>query len=96
MVDVAKAKLFGINMGTIKWNDSYNVAQFEYDPSFIAKGLEPSPLMMSVQEGRLYSFGNLNRETFSGLPGLFADSLPDMYGRAIFNKILYIIAQMVA
>lgn len=36
--------------------------------------------------GRIYSFGNLNRDTFNGLPGMLADSLPDTYGRALFDQ----------
>ena len=88
MVDVAKVKMFGMNVGTVRWDSSYEVARFEYDAQFAGKGIEPSPLMMPVQQGRIYSFGNLNRETFNGLPGMLADSLPDTYGRALFDKWL--------
>ena len=66
MVDVAKVKLFGMDMGTFRWDESYNVARFEYDKNFADKGIEPSPIMMPVQQGRIYSFGNLNRDTFIG------------------------------
>lgn len=88
MVDVAKVKMFGMNVGTVRWDSSYEVARFEYDAQLAGKGIEPSPLMMPVQQGRIYSFGNLNRETFNGLPGMLADSLPDTYGRALFDKWL--------
>ena len=44
--------------------------------------------MMPVREGRVYSFGELNKTTFKGLPGMLADSLPDTYGRALFEKWL--------
>lgn len=88
MVDVAKVKMFGMNVGTVRWDSSYEVARFEYDAQFAGKGIEPSPLMMPVQPGRIYSFVNLNRETFNGLPGMLADSLPDTYGRALFDKWL--------
>lgn len=88
MVDVAKVKMFGMNVGTVRWDSSYEVARFEYDAQFAGKGIEPSPLMMPMQQGRIYSFGNLNRETFNGLPGMLADSLPDTYGRALFDKWL--------
>ena len=88
MVDVAKVKMFGTNVGTVRWDSSYEVARFEYDAKFAGKGIEPSSLMMPVQQGRIYSFGNLNRETFNGLPGMLADSLPDTYGRALFDKWL--------
>lgn len=88
MVDVAKVKMFGMDVGTFRWDGIYDVARFEYDRDFATKGIEPSPIMMPVQQGRVYSFGNLDRGTFSGLPGMLADSLPDTYGRALFDRWL--------
>ena len=88
MVDVARVKMFGLPVGTFRWDERYELAQFEYERSFVGRGLEPSPLMMPVREGRVYSFANLNRETFMGLPGMLADSLPDTYGRALFDRWL--------
>ena len=88
MVDVAKVNMFGMPVGTFRWDERYEVARFEYDSSFVGRGLEPSPLMMPVREGRIYSFGDLDKETFKGLPGMLADSLPDTYGRALFDKWL--------
>ncbi len=88
MVDVAKVNLFSIPVGTFSWDERYGVVRFEYDRSFVGRGLEPSPLMMPVQEGRIYSFANLGRDTFQGLPGMLADSLPDTYGRALFDRWL--------
>lgn len=88
MVDVAKVRLYGKNLGVFRWDAARNVAQFEYDPAFISTGLEPSPIVMPVRPGRIYSFGNLNPDTFNGLPGMLADSLPDTYGKALFEKWL--------
>ena len=88
MVDVARVRMFGLPVGTFSWDKRYDVARFEYDHSFIGRGLEPSPLLMPVREGRVYSFAGLDRETFKGLPGMLADSLPDTYGRALFDRWL--------
>lgn len=88
MVDVAKVNMFGIPVGTFRWDERYEVVRFEYDTRFVGRGLEPSPLMMPVREGRIYSFGDLDKETFKGLPGMLADSLPDTYGRALLDKWL--------
>lgn len=88
MVDVALVKMFGRTVGTVMWNARYGIARFEYDADFVRCGLHPSPIMMPVREGRVYSFANLNRETFCGLPGMLADSLPDTYGRALFDRWL--------
>ena len=80
--------MFGKPVGTFRWDPNYEVAQFEYDRSFLGTGIEPSPIMMPVREGRVYSFASLNRDTFMGLPGMLADSLPDTYGRALFDRWL--------
>lgn len=88
MVDIAKVKLYGHDLGTFRWNSRYEVAQFEYADSFVEQGIEPSPIMMPVRKGRVYSFGDIGRETFKGLPGMLADALPDTYGRALFDRWL--------
>ena len=53
MVDVAKVRMFGLPVGTFRWDERYQAVQFEYDRSFVGRGLEPSPLMMPVREGRV-------------------------------------------
>ncbi|MBQ0156095.1 MAG: type II toxin-antitoxin system HipA family toxin [Bacteroidales bacterium] len=88
MVDVAQVKMFGLTVGSVSWNEQYGIARFEYDPDFVKSGIQPSPILMPTREGRVYSFGDLNSETFKGLPGMLADSLPDTYGRALFDKWL--------
>jgi len=88
VVDVALVRLFGRVVGFVSWNAKYGVARFEYDSDFVKSGIEPSPILMPAIEGRVYGFGELNRETFHGLPGMLADSLPDSYGRALFDKWL--------
>lgn len=88
MVDIAKVKLYGNDLGTFRWDERYAVAQFEYADSFVGRGIEPAPIMMPVREGRVYSFGDIGKETFKGLPGMLADSLPDTYGCALFDRWL--------
>ncbi len=88
MVDAARVSMFGMPVGAFRWDGRYGVAQFEYDRDFIGKGIEPSPLMMPVRQGRVYSFGALNPDTYKGLPGMLADSLPDTYGRVLFDRWL--------
>lgn len=88
MVDAAVVRMFGQKVGTFNWDNGYNVARFEYDADFARLGIEPSPIMMPVLPGRIYSFGGLNWDTFNGLPGMLADALPDTYGRALFERWL--------
>lgn len=88
MVDVAEVRMYNQVIGYASWDSRYDRAVFEYAPGFSKVKLEPSPLLMPVIEGRTYSFGDLNKDTFKGLPGMLADSLPDTYGRALFDKWL--------
>ncbi len=43
--------------------------------------------MMPLSE-RVYEFPTLARNTFHGLPGLLADSLPDKFGNALIDAWL--------
>lgn len=88
MVDIARVNLYGKPVGTFRWDNNRQLARFEYADSFIGNGLEPSPILMPVRQGRVYSFSDIGRETFKGLPGMLADSLPDTYGRALFDRWL--------
>lgn len=88
MVDIARVNLYGQPVGTFRWDNNRQLAHFEYAESFIGKGFEPSPILMPVRQGRIYSFSDIGRETFKGLPGMLADSLPDTYGRALFDRWL--------
>lgn len=89
MVDVARVMLYGVPIGALQWDNDYNMARFEYDREFVGRGIEPSPIKMPVRAGRVYSFGEFSTsDTFKGLPGMLADSLPDTYGRALFEKWL--------
>lgn len=89
MVDVAKVKMFGMNVGTFRWDSSYEVARFEYDAQFAGKGIEPSPLMMPVQQGRIYSFGNLNREFFPCFCGCLCFSRRSEDNRSCYGRGRY-------
>lgn len=88
MVDIARVNLYGQTIGTFRWDHNRDIALFEYTDKFIGSGLEPSPILMPVAPGRVYAFPGIGRETFKGLPGLLADSLPDSYGRALFDRWL--------
>lgn len=55
---------------------------FEYDQTFIEGGLEISPLRLPLKSG-VQSF---DYDLFEGLPGVFNDSLPDGWGRLLFDR----------
>ncbi|MEA5079797.1 MAG: type II toxin-antitoxin system HipA family toxin [Anaerolineaceae bacterium] len=83
----AQVTLWGSNIGAVSWDSTREVAVFQYDPAFVGSGIQVAPLMMPLRE-LPYEFPALNRETFWGLPGLLADSLPDKFGNAIIDAWL--------
>ncbi len=88
MVNLAKVYIWNEYAGAVLWNEQSQIAVFEYEPSFARKGLDLSPLMMPVADRRTFSFTELSKETFMGLPGLLADALPDAYGKVLLDRWL--------
>jgi serine/threonine-protein kinase HipA len=62
--------------------------EFQYTPAFENGGLELAPLRMKLKTRPRFSFPTLAQETFHGLPGLLADSLPDKFGNALIDEYL--------
>ncbi|CAA0102636.1 Toxin YjjJ [Halioglobus japonicus] len=74
----------GSEVGAVSFDSTTGLGAFEYHAAFIAKGIELSPIKMPLAK-QIYSFPELGHETFKGLPGLVADSLPDDFGNAVLN-----------
>ena len=87
MSTVAEVKLWGRTIGAVSLNDGAEITAFEYDQAFTESGIEISPLMMPLSS-RIFTFPELSRKTFHGLPGLLADSLPDKFGNALIDAWL--------
>jgi len=94
MVEVKTAfvKIWGQTIGAVAWDEDQGLASFEYEPKFISKKLDLSPVKMPIQSNqRIFSFPELRAsknseyDTFKGLPGLLADVLPDKYGNQLIN-----------
>jgi serine/threonine-protein kinase HipA len=87
MINDARVILWGSVIGAVTWLEDREVGVFQYSPEFLDSGIQPSPLMMPLGEFP-YEFPALARNTFKGLPGLIADSLPDRYGNAVIDAWL--------
>jgi len=87
----AYVKLWGDTVGAVTWLDNRGYAAFEYEPSFLTKNLDLSPIHIGLSKaraGQIYSFPGIDRETFKGLPGLVASSLPDVFGNTVIDAWL--------
>lgn len=95
MVDYALVKIWNTLVGAVTWDSKRNLADFQYAKQFLQKNWNLSPLKMPVSNGnRVYRFPELlpskenTENTFNGLPGLLADSLPDKYGNLLIDRWL--------
>jgi len=77
-------RLWGTPVGYAYWDEQQRCAQFQYDPSFLDKRYEVSPITMLLSD-RTFTFNTLDRKTYQCLPGMLADSLPDSYGNALID-----------
>lgn len=83
----AKVLLWGSVIGAVSWLEDREIGVFQYSPDFLNSGIQISPLMMPLNEFP-YEFPALARNTFKGLPGLLADSLPDRFGNTLIDAWL--------
>lgn len=87
MNTTARVRLWGRDIGAVTWLEDRELAVFQYTPAFAASDIQVAPLAMPLQEAP-YEFPSLARETFHGLPGLLADSLPDKFGNRLIDAWL--------
>lgn len=85
IVTLAEIHLWGTLVGYVSWNEETELASFEYDQKFVENApVEVSPIKLPRKNG-VYSFPELTKGTFHGLPGMLADSLPDKFGNALID-----------
>jgi serine/threonine-protein kinase HipA len=89
---VARVNIWGQFAGAVLWDEVTQAGSFEFDEAFIKTGLDLSPIRMPLEElqkgKRIFSFPGLPKQTYHGLPGLLADSLPDRFGNELINAWL--------
>lgn len=79
--------LWGRTVGTIVPVNGHAAYAFKFDPAFCRTGIEIAPLFMPLRR-EPYIFPDLPRSDYSGLPPVFADSLPDGFGRGLIERYL--------
>jgi serine/threonine-protein kinase HipA len=87
MREPVAVRLWGRIIGAVHQPRSTDYATFQYAPEFVRSGIEVAPLTMPLAT-HSYAFPQLSRRSFSGLPGLLADSLPDYFGNALIDAWL--------
>ncbi len=85
-VNTVRVKMWGTTVGYLHQDDNGMVG-FQYDEEFLKSNIEISPIKMPLSTVT-YSFPALPEQTFHGLPGMVADSLPDKFGNIVINRYL--------
>ena len=78
--------MWGTTVGYLHQGDNGMVG-FQYDEEFLKSNIEISPVKMPLSTVT-YTFPTLPEQTFHGLPGMVADSLPDKFGNIVINRYL--------
>jgi len=73
--------LWGREVGRLV--DTAGTITFQYAPDFVRNGFSISPISLPLQPRAFRS--PPTRDVFQGLYGVFADSLPDLYGKKIVS-----------
>lgn len=82
-VEKLEVWLNGHHVGTIAPYQRYRTA-FEYTPEWIRNGFSISPFSLPLEPGVKIS----RTDPFDGLFGVFADSLPDGWGKLLVDRML--------
>jgi len=86
-MNLAEVRLWGRTIGAVSQEADASYATFQYDPDFAGSGIEIAPLTLPLAR-HPYTFPQLPRRSFKGLPGLLSDSLPDYFGNALIDAWL--------
>lgn len=86
MIKLLRVILWDEEIGRLAWDDRRRLSYFTYNPEFIKKGLNVSPLAAPVNGFRaLTPVWGEDAKLYQKLPAFVADSLPDAWGNQLFD-----------
>ena len=86
MVNTLRVMLWDEEIGRLAWDDRRRLSYFTYNPEFLKKGIDVSPLQAPVRGIRAMTpvWGE-DARMYQKLPAFLADSLPDAWGNQLFE-----------
>lgn len=86
MVKLLRVILWDEEIGRLAWDEHRQLSYFTYNPDFLKKGLNVSPLVAPVEGVRAMTpvWGE-EAKIYQRLPAFVADSLPDAWGNQLFD-----------
>ena len=86
MIKSLKITLWGDEIGRLAWDEHRRLSYFTYNPLFLKKGLNISPLVAPIDGARgLLPIWGEDAKIYQKLPAFLADSLPDAWGNQLFD-----------
>lgn len=86
MTSSLKVILWGEEIGRLAWDNRRRLAYFMYNPEWIRRGLNISPLVAPIDGARsLTPVWGEDARIYQKLPAFVADSLPDAWGNQLFD-----------
>jgi len=90
MGDTLTIKLFGNEIGRLGYDTHKRCSYFQYNPDYLGNnGTQAIPFIIK-NSAEAQSFPQFEGKAFRGLPPMFADSLPDVFGNHLFQAWLTI------
>ena len=86
MIKTLRVILWGEEIGRLAWDERRRLSYFTFNPEFVKKGLNVSPLVAPVDGVRAMApvWGE-DAKIYQRLPAFVADSLPDAWGNQLFD-----------
>lgn len=89
MTAAVEVRIWGQTVGAVAPDTRSSFYAFEYDKAWMKRGIELSPIHMPLsQSSEPFIFTDLAIQTYSGLPGMLADALPDRWGNRLVDAYL--------
>ena len=86
MIKSLKIMLWDEEVGRLAWDERRRLSYFTYNPEFVKKGLNISPLVAPIDGvGGLLPVWGEDAKIYQKLPAFIADSLPDAWGNQLFD-----------
>jgi serine/threonine-protein kinase HipA len=86
-VSIINVVAWGVQVGAVALNPRTGYYAFEYSAKWLKTGIELSPFNLPLQK-KVFQFAGLPEETYSRLPAMLADALPDKFGNALIDAAL--------
>lgn len=86
MVKTLRVMLWDEEIGRLAWDSRRRMSYFTYNPEFLKKGINVSPLVAPVDGIRaMGTVWGEDAKIYQRLPAFLADSLPDAWGNQLFE-----------